>query len=244
MKSVVAASMHKAGSTIANAIFLDFFAALGYEIDEISKKSWASHLNEAEFYLDYQKNIRADGVYYGIARGPYVANMDKIHSLRIIVQIRDPRDCLTSLYFSQKESHTQPPDPERAKLFSERRKKIDEVGIDQFVLDLAENYKRRMEVLSKIIDSHNDILVLRYEEMTENTNKWLGQISDFLDQPITDKLHAKLSNKTRFSVDVEDSSKHKRQITPGDYKRKLKPETITQLNNILMHELHSFDYAE
>jgi len=236
--------MHKAGSTIANAILLDFFDALGYEIDEIGKKSWVSSLNEAEFYLDYQKHIRADGAYYGMARGPYVASMQRINSLRVIVQIRDPRDCLTSQYFSQMKSHTQPPDPERAKLLFERREKIAAMGIDLFVLDLAENYRRRMEVLSKIIDSHDDILVLKYEVMTDDTEIWLGQISSFLDQPLTEELRAKLANKTRFSVDVEDSSKHKRQITPGDHKRKLKPETISQLNEILSKELQRFDYAE
>ncbi|MEH6647552.1 sulfotransferase domain-containing protein [Sulfitobacter sp.] len=244
MKSVIAASMHKAGSTVANSILLDFFGALRYEIDDISNKSWASPLTEAEFYIDYQKNILADGVYYGMARGPYVAKMDKINSLRMIVQIRDPRDCLTSLYFSQKESHSPPPDPERAKLFYERREKSGELSIDHFVLARAENYRRRMEILSKIINSHSDFLVLKYEEMTENTPKWLGKISDFLDQPISDELRSKLHKKTQFSVDVEDSSKHKRQVTPGDHKRKLKPETIVQLNNILTHELQSFGYAE
>jgi len=236
-------SMHKAGSTIADKILVDFFNAKGMEIDLVSMRSMNSPLPEGEFFVGYQNQMKPVGVYYGIARGPYVSEMPIIKKLRAIVQVRDPRDCLTSSYFSVKTSHQPPKDPEKRKAFMQRRRKLEKQNIDEYVLAQVNGYRNRMLVLRDIIEGHGDILVLKYEDMVEHTEDWLAQIATFLDQPLTEALRADLGDKIDFSVDSEDIARHKRQVTPGDHKRKLKPETIATISERLAEELEYFGYA-
>lgn len=41
----------------------------------------------------------------------------------------------------------------------------------------------------------------------------------------------------------EDAARHKRQVPPGDHRRKLRPETIAAMNAVIGEELGRFGYA-
>jgi hypothetical protein len=62
--------------------------------------------------------------------------------------------------------------------------------------------------------------------------------------PSLEKLHAQLYNKHKdeFTVDQEDIYSNKRQVTPGDHRRKLKPETIEHLNQVFADILQALNY--
>lgn len=242
-KSVICLSMHKAGSTIADKILLDFFNAKGMEIDRISLGVPSSPLTERDVFITYQDKMQPTGVYYGIARGAYVSEMPVIKDLKVIVQVRDPRDCITSAYFSFKTSHRPPKDPEKRKAFMKRRRKLENLDIDEYALAQVKGYQNRMRILRDIIEAHDDILVLKYEDMVEHTEDWLGRISEFTQQPLTEDLRTDLGEKIDFSVDAEDISRHKRQVSPGDHTRKLKPETIAEMSEQMQDELAFFGYA-
>ncbi|GGE26439.1 hypothetical protein GCM10011345_35500 [Gemmobacter megaterium] len=236
-------SMHKAGSTITDSILLDFMNAKGMEIDRISLLAPKSAIPVKDLYVQYQEKMKLDGVYYGVARGPFVSQMPILKNMKIIMQVRDPRDCITSAYFSFKTSHVPPKDPAKLQEFMERRKKLEEMDIDQYAVAEAGGYKHRLSILKKLMDGHNDILLLKYEDMVTQTPKWLNQISEFIDQPITDELRTTLGDKVNFSVPKEDESKHKRQVLPGDHMRKLKPDTIRAMSERMADELGFFGYA-
>ena len=242
-KSFIALSMHKAGSTIANRILGDIAQVRGYELDLVANKAWNSSMTAEEYFISYQPEMKTEGYYYGMVRGAFARKLPVIGSLRAIVQVRDPRDCITSAYFSFGESHRLPDDDEKRAAFLERREKINSVDIDSFAAPRARPYRQRMDVLAQIIDAHDDVLVLKYEEMVLDTEAWLGRISEFLGQPVTDALRARLGEKLDFSVDGEDTSRHKRQVLPGDHRRKLSPETIAAMNADLKDMLVRFDYA-
>lgn len=225
-KSIIALSMHKAGSSILDLILTDFCKAKGMKIDRISLAVPSSPLSEAEIFLKYQEKILLNGIYYGVARGPYVKDMTILPKLRLLIQIRDPRDCITSAYFSFKKSHIPPKNPEKLKAFMERRNQLEKMDIDSYAISQSAGYHFRMTILKNIINNHDDYLLVKYEDMVENTDKWLNQISDFIKQPITKELVQTLGGKINFSVDKEDISKHKRQVSPGDHKRKLRLDTI------------------
>lgn len=67
------------------------------------------------------------------------------------------------------------------------------------------------------------------DRILTRTDRWLGRIADFLDQPITPALSERLAALDDFRVDLEDVSRHKRQVRPGGHTRKLKPETIAEM---------------
>ena len=85
MKSIMAVSMHKAGSTIIDQILLEFVQAKGYAIDRISLGVPKSPLPADEVYVSYQDKMLPDGVYYGVARGPYVSRMPVLKTMKIVI---------------------------------------------------------------------------------------------------------------------------------------------------------------
>lgn len=242
-KSIFCATMHKAGSSIADRILTDICQAKGLKADRISLQLPQSPLTEPELFIAYQDSMVGEGIYYGVARGPYVKDMPVIYDLKTIIQVRDPRDCLTSAYFSFRESHVEPTDPEKRKAFLERRRKLQDLDIDQYARSQAGSYKTRMRVLKNIAESHDDVLVLTYEDMVTQTESWLGRIAEFVGQPITQDLRMALDTKINFAPPKEDTAQHKRQVSPGDHLRKLTPGTIATITEQLAPELAFFGYS-
>lgn len=235
--------MPKAGSSICDLILLDFYAEAGFDIDRIAERSQESSKSEPDFFKEYQGKMKLEGVYYGVARGIYVRDMPILDNMRLVVQVRDPRDCLVSAYFSYAKSHKIPVDPAKRAAFEEMRSKTAEKSIDEYVLGYAHSYRDRMRLLRQFVDRGEGVLFLRYEEMVLETDAWLSKIIEFSGQPMTDSLKERLGNKIDFTVDHEDPEKHKRQVIPGDHARKLKPETVTEINEILRDEMQYFGYS-
>jgi hypothetical protein len=59
---------------------------------------------------------------------------------------------------------------------------------------------------------------------------------------VSPSLINKIKSEADFTVQKENISSHKRQITPGDNKRKLKPETIEILNDRFADILDTLGY--
>ncbi|MDK3020922.1 sulfotransferase domain-containing protein [Pseudodonghicola flavimaris] len=243
-KSIACVSMHKAGSTITDQILVDFCTARGLEMDRISLIAPSSPLPLDQVYIQHQKQMRDEGVYYGVIRGPWASRMPKLKDLKVIVQVRDPRDCITSAYFSYRQSHVPPKDSDKLKAFLERREAMKEMNIDEYARGEISNYRNRLQVLRNLVEEHNDVLVLKYEEMVLNTESWLNRISDFIDQPLTNELRVTLGEKIDFTPKNEDPSKHKRQVTPGDHLRKMSPETIDALDEGMANQMQFFGYQD
>jgi hypothetical protein len=242
MKSLISLSVHKAGSSIADRIITEICREKKYAIDLISRQVPHSSLPEGEIYINYQQFMQVHGVYYGMARGPYVRDMQIISKLKAIVQVRDPRDCLTSAYFSFKESHVPPKNPDKLKEFRRRREQILNMTIDEYAKTRAAGYGHRLLVLKDIIEMHDDVLLLKYEDMVDLTESWLEQICSFIGQPMTSTLVERLGQMMDFKVKTEDPSSHKRQVKPGDHLRKLQSETISAMESVLRPSLDYFGY--
>jgi hypothetical protein len=241
MKSAIAVSMHKAGSSVADRIIGEILAAKGYELDRISLKSPKSPVPENQLFVDYQNSMQLEGVYYGMARGPYITEMPVIRRLRTVVQIRDPRDCITSAYFSIRKSHVPPKDPMKRKVFEERRRRFLNMSIDEYALSRVGNYRKRLDAIDALVSEHDDLLLLTYEQMVERTDEWLNRLGEFFNLPITSGLRGRLGNVLESPSD-EDTSRHKRQVTPGDHRRKLSPDVIAKMDSGLATYLRKYGY--
>ena len=73
---------------------------------------------------------------------------------------------------------------------------------------------------------------LRYEDMVTDFPTWLERFVAPFPVARKEALVRKLARKYRRNFDVkhEDVRRQKRQVTPGDHKRKLQPDTIAFLN--------------
>lgn len=242
MKSVLALSMHKAGSSIADNIFTEVCAARGYEIDRIALQVPSSPLPEPEFFHSYVPKMRDEGVYYGMARDPATHDLPNLSRLKLIVQVRDPRDCIVSAYFSYRRSHEAPSDPAKRAEHEARKAELQAVDIAKFCLDWPPIYRDRMQIMADILATHDDVLLLRYEEMVTQPELWLHRCLRFLEQPLTPELQVALAKHMDFDIDQEYPDRHKRQVTPGDHRRKLDAATIAAMTQGLEPMLSSFDY--
>ncbi len=242
MKSAIALSMHKAGSSVTDNILTEVFRAKSYAIDRIALQVPQSPLAEPDFFHAYQGKMHENSVYYGMARDPGAHDMPILDKLRLIFQLRDPRDCIVSAYFSFRQSHVPPSDPAKRAEWEARREELREVEIDQFACDWAPIYRDRMQLMAELIGRHDDTLVLQYEQMVEQSETWLERITTFVGQEITPELATALAPHLAFEVEDEKPHEHKRQVTPGDHRRKLAPQTIATMSDILAPVLKRFGY--
>lgn len=182
----------------------------------------------------YKHIFRRNGYLYSVLGG-MVKNIDYMEDYHIILTVRDPRDILVSNYFSLGYSHAIPQKTgNKREAFLRRRKNTKKMTIDEFVL---KHYPR---VLLRFKDYQEDLLnryehvtLLRYEDMTSNYKKWLTDLSNGCGFQISSSLMNELV--TEFEdrkVQYEDKFSHVRKGKPGDYREKLKSETIKTLNDM------------
>jgi hypothetical protein len=172
----------------------------------------------------------------------YYAEIPHIENYNIILHLRDPRDVLTSLFYSHAYSH-----PIAANGFNPsrvRRSGWIRNGVDSFVIEHASAYFDRYNEYCDKLLSQKNVLFLKYEQMVTSFDNWLNKfISAFYFEQkqctITDIL--KHSN-SFFSIKEENKYNHKRQVQPGDHRRKLKPETIEFLTDKFKTVLSQCDY--
>jgi len=178
---------------------------------------------------------------------------------RILLCLRDPRDVLVSMFFSYCYSHD-------GKIEGGKgyRGEVADRGIDEFVLrmataelapvigdygtgtqlwDLAGNVRQRYEAyVSNILDRPNTVFV-RYEDMIADPASWLRAVACIFGFERPEHIEPIGMDRAFHSkVDREDQWAHKRKVTPGDHKQKLRPETISQLNDAFGDVLTQLGY--
>ncbi len=182
-----------------------------------------------------QKSMKSRGYYYGAWR--HFRKIEKIDDYKVLLILRDPRDVLTSMYFSSAFSHS----PVSKSMVS-NRPKVTKLSIDEFVLTKASYICRIYTEYIENLISNPSVLFLRYEDMVSDFSIWLDRLT----------THVKLNHETEaietfkktisFKVKKEDKHSHIRNIQPGDHKQKLKHSTIIQLNELFKDILKPLSY--
>ncbi len=248
MRSVLIYTVHKAASMFVHRVTCEMASRLEipyHSVNDspekrkaIKQMSWRSAVEEAGWH----------GCFGPIRGGEHEPQYpEKLSDFSVLLHLRDPRDVLTSLYFSHTYSHVRrkggfnPSDEERARWEAE--------GPDAFVLKSLPEYKRRYENhLSHLLGRENVIFV-KYEDMVSSPDLWLADyIRAFRHLPIPhrkswfrsvpnswEEMARYLSCKfaKEFKTPRENKYNHKRQVLPGDHRRKLTPETVSLLNDEL-----------
>lgn len=187
--------------------------------------------------------FRPKGYYYGPLR-TYSWPIENIQDYQILLMLRDPRDVLTSLYFSVAYSHMIPTGKKLAQRILDNRTEVMNKSIDEWVLENAPYYLSRYEIYCEKLLGKPNVFFCKYEDMVNDFSKWLDSVIKSLQlNDVDQQLRAKLINEANFDVE-EDIYAHKRQAQPGDHRRKLKPETISQLNYRFGDILSLLDYEK
>ena len=156
---------------------------------------------------------------------------------RAVLNMRDPRDCMVSGYFGFLRLHNRG-------LANERRAAMYERGIDEYVLDdLLERYALALDNYIALLAAVPAIARLTYEDMVTNFAPWFARFCDALafERDVYERLVDRQAAKFEPPAG-EDIDRHKRQMLPGDYRRKLAPATIDRINTRLERQLAYFGY--
>lgn len=179
--------------------------------------------------------FKSTGYYYGpIGTFRSIPNMEKY---KVLLQLRDPRDVLTSLYFSTVYSHA----VISPKLIR-RRQEAKHLDVDDFVLLAAEEYLPIYQTYCKQLLANKNMLFVKYEKMVEDFDGWLQNVAEHLNLDNEVDALAEIKRKANFSVPSEDKFAQRRQVTPGDHQRKLRAQTIETLNKNFSSILRQLGY--
>ena len=125
----------------------------------------------------------------------------------------------------------------------EMRAGVQQIDIDAFVRENLPLYKTRYEPLLLLTQEH-DCTFVSYEDMINDFESWARQLGSGLGLELTERDIASLRRLGGFDRPVEKNiSKHIRQRSPGDHRRKLSTETIAYLHEQLGQVLRGFGYA-
>ena len=190
----------------------------------------------------YRHIFQPKGYLYSVFGG-MIANISNLEDYHIVLMVRDPRDILTSSYYSIGYSHQLPEGENKITSFMEKRNLAQTATIDEYVLaekeSVLQTYQRYLDLLVYKANVH----VTKYEEMIGDFSTWLDNLLEYCNLKITPQLKQKLIDEAKNSRPTKEKiSKHRRQVIPGNYKNKLKTKTIEQLNAYFADVLAEFAY--
>ncbi len=238
--SVLLFTTHKCASTYTTRILSQITSQQKLHSIDIEAYFSVKDINPEEYFSDLtQRNtvFEPSGFYYGPLR--YYYSLDNLSNYKAILVLRDPRDVLTSFYYSKKYSHIV-----ISEGFYKDRNRYANHTIDEFVLDYLPEIQRVYSTYIEKLLKLPNLCVLPYEMMVSDFPKWLEKLVRFLDYETTDEQLINQLIKTEAETSGSGSkTDHIRSKQPGDYLKQLKPETIQILNESLADELEALGYS-
>ena len=246
--SVLHFSVNKAATQYTKRIMIRCGEENGLVTVRMSDYAWEKNLPylftlSPEEVKPYLHVFRPRGYLYTVFGG-LVEGIPDIQQYRTVIMVRDPRDVLVSGYYSYSKSHAVPKSEEKAQEFLALRERLNKMTVDEYVVEMTENARWRMEQYLDISRTGPAVCILKYEDMLADFPAWLDRLIAHCQWRISPALKDRLLSEADQGkrVKQEDTGKHRRQVTPGDHRRKLKDETVEYLNSHLSGILTAFGY--
>lgn len=238
-KSILYLTVHRCASQYILSIIKKIIADSDKKHINVGSYFWRGGKPYREPEKVFEKHGYIFGPFYGFDEEEFVVPIPYLDDFKILLMLRDPRDVLTSYYFHHAYELYHNPTKEGAIL--ERSRDTLNKTVDDWVIEKADIFKYRYRTYLDIAAKPN-VLLLKYEDMIKDFNNWLDAFSGFLNVHASAGTLSNIRQKADFSVQKEKVEAHKRQVTPGDHKRKLKEETINLLNAQFSEILHALNY--
>jgi len=234
-------SLNKCGSTLLMQLLHDVCRLINIPVVD---------LNTRIFNLGIQPNLLTEDIngiwnkqgyaYLGFRSFFPVLDFDFTQTKNILL-IRDPRDMLVSYYFSLKYSHVEPENAGSENAVRFVRERLKHIDIDQGVLENAHLFKERFQ--NYIINLPAETTrIYRYEDVIFKKKEWLTDMLYFLDIQLSDSNITEIADRYDIRPEKEDPHKHIRQVSPGNYKAHLDPNTIAKLDDVFEPIMRYFNY--
>jgi hypothetical protein len=238
-KNILFFTVHKAASMFIYKICHDLSKACGLKYYSVN------HNKFSKYYFDTEETDLEDIAQWKNKTGcfaplRYYFNVPQDMNAQVILHLRDPRDVLVSLFFSEAYSHNVLKGV--FDLNQSERNEIKNKGIDLYVLEYAETFNKKYTEYLTLLKK-TDAIFVRYEDLVLNFPYWLQEVAEGFGIENKELLeHLSDKYKGEFQVKNENIHAHKRKIVPGDYREKLTTETIEKLNTMFSVNLKKYGY--
>lgn len=235
-------SMHKTGSTLLNEMLVEVCELAGIPIFTPEQVEFRNGLPIGKLDESVTERFMRRGYCYsGFRQFPdYLSDFD-LKPFKKMFLVRDPRDMVVSHYFSHKISHPMPPGPLGQKM-QRLRDRLQAMSVDEYSLWFGKVVRESYQNFASAIFDSN-LKVFRYEDVVFEKRKWLNDVVNYAGIELPETEIYRIADKRDVIPDQEDATKHIRRVTPGDHIKKLKPETIAELNVMLGVMLDRFGYV-
>ena len=226
-------ALHKSGSTLLNKMLAMIGRFNG------SPRVSIEHTLRSEFGLEWTRQVKVNpglfptrGYMLGGYRSMPPQHLPRLEETRKVLLVRDPRDILTSLYFSVAYSHVGPQNESLATNFDANRERAQDTNIDDFVLEWLPRIKSEINRYLNRLPREN-LRVYHYEDVIFRKREWLEDMLAFVGIDCESKWINAVLKAHDVVPDKEQPDKHIRSVVPGDHRRKLSPKTIRILDRRL-----------
>lgn len=234
----------KSGSTLLHMIVEDLCHALDERICNISDTCFRAGIPERKIPPSIVPGVTANNKanYYGFRGIGKLLNCPSFRENPKVLLVRDPRDALTSLYFSMQKSHSLPKSGRTANIISEQRHKAGSMDIDEFVC--SGNGDFILVALNEIASALwlPNLHVSRYEDIIFRKREWIEDFCEFARKPLDNDLLDRIIEKHDIVPTGEDSSRHIRQVAPGNYLKHLSDSSVQYVERKCEKAMTIFGY--
>ena len=244
VQSVYFFTFHKCASSLFSTYILKNITGLkhvDYDMDMYSGKTFSLPLPFKKYNFAYgplRLSLTPSTKEYEYFIKP-IANPFFIKDKIAIFLVRDPRDILISAYYSFKFTHGFSSVPEIKARQLQYQATFKNKSLAEYVLDDATIQNKNFKTLHELASQCNRSVILKYEDMIENFDYFIAQLSKHI--PLTDAVKQEIFKRSRPKKQ-EDITSHRRSGGVAGYKDKLDSETLLKLNEILKPTLQQFSY--
>jgi hypothetical protein len=241
--SVLAFGIPKGGSTLLFDVLRMMSVEVGLTFvsypDQLFQKGLSPLLVEPAVAFD-----ETGFCYGGFRTFPYY-RVPLLETAKTVWLVRDPRDVMVSLYFSIGESHMVPQQGPLRDRWMEERRIIEQASIDEWVIDRRWSYATAIEgYLAQFFHRRRNVAIYRYEDVIFKKAEWLSDIAGWYEWEIPEDAISRIAGKVDVVPAQPDTTKHIRQVHPGDHQRVLSIETQKRLTQSYSPFVKLFGYPD
>jgi hypothetical protein len=260
--SVMAFSMAKAGSTLLFRMLRQLAPTQKLVYFSIEDYLFSRNISPTNRPGHVGKVLAPEGYCYGGFRQYPAFHVPLLHSHKTVFLVRDPRDMITSLYFSLRRSH-QIPEPAKSKTKSkaksapeasevsesvaqkmlDARAYLSNADINDFAPQAVRTYLRLFEgYVAQGFPRRPNVAIYRYEDVIFEKRAWVDDICAWYGWDVDAAHKAKVAAMFDERPTEERPDEHVRQVTPGNYQQHLSKDSIEIVKEALGEYMRLFGY--